>query len=184
MREFCRSDQLFSLCGLNCGLCTMHMGGYCPGCGGGKGNQPCWIARCSLEQGGVEYCFQCSQYPCSHYRESDRYDSFITHRNRFQDMEKRKRIGPEAYGAEQREKQEILKTLLDHYNDGRKKTLFALAVNLLALEALREVMGGLAKTVPPDADTQEKAAWAAKLLQAQADEENILLKLRKKPSNR
>ena len=34
MKDFIRADQLFSLCGLNCGLCTMRLGGYCPGCGG------------------------------------------------------------------------------------------------------------------------------------------------------
>lgn len=56
MKGFERKDQLVSLCGLNCGLCTMHLGGYCPGCGGGAGNQGCAIARCSLEHGGVEYC--------------------------------------------------------------------------------------------------------------------------------
>lgn len=46
MRGFGRKDQLVSLCGLNCGLCTMHLGGYCPGrgaaAGGGipEGNRP------------------------------------------------------------------------------------------------------------------------------------------------
>ena len=39
MKGFIRSDRLFSLCGLNCGLCTMRLGGCCPGCGGGEGNQ-------------------------------------------------------------------------------------------------------------------------------------------------
>ena len=39
MKDFIRDDDLFSLCGLNCGLCTMHIDGYCPGCGGGEGNQ-------------------------------------------------------------------------------------------------------------------------------------------------
>lgn len=50
MKGFKRNNQLLSLCGLNCGLCPMHIDGYCPGCGGGAGNQSCRIARCSLEQ--------------------------------------------------------------------------------------------------------------------------------------
>ena len=49
MKGFKRNNQLLSLCGLNCGLCPMHIDGYCPGCGGGAGNQSCRIARCSLE---------------------------------------------------------------------------------------------------------------------------------------
>ena len=39
MKGFTRREPLFSLCGLKCGLCRMHLGGYCPGCGGG-GGQP------------------------------------------------------------------------------------------------------------------------------------------------
>ncbi len=50
MKGFERENQLLSLCGLNCGLCPMRIGGYCGGCG--NGNQSCRIARCSLEQGG------------------------------------------------------------------------------------------------------------------------------------
>ena len=35
MKGFTREETRFSLCGLNCRLCSMHLGGYCPGCGGG-----------------------------------------------------------------------------------------------------------------------------------------------------
>ena len=36
MKGFTREETRFSLCGLNCRLCSMHLGGYCPGCGGGQ----------------------------------------------------------------------------------------------------------------------------------------------------
>ena len=45
MKGFTRTETRFSLCGLNCALCSMHLGGYCPGCGGSPGNQACTIAR-------------------------------------------------------------------------------------------------------------------------------------------
>ena len=48
MKGFTRMETRFSLCGLNCDLCSMHLGGYCPGCGGGAGNQSCTMAKCSL----------------------------------------------------------------------------------------------------------------------------------------
>ena len=44
MKGFERNNQLLSLCGSNCGLCTMFLGKCCPGCGGGDGNQGCRIA--------------------------------------------------------------------------------------------------------------------------------------------
>mgnify|MGYP007039300262 CR=1 FL=1 len=43
MKGFERKNQLFSLCGLNCGLCPMRLGNYCGGCG--NGNQSCGIAH-------------------------------------------------------------------------------------------------------------------------------------------
>lgn len=67
MKGFTRKEPMFSLCGLNCALCSMHVGGYCPGCGGGEGNQSCALARCSLEHGGLEFCADCAEYPCARY---------------------------------------------------------------------------------------------------------------------
>lgn len=180
MKGFNRDDQLFSLCGLNCGLCTMRLGGYCPGCGGGTGNQSCAIARCSLEHGGVEYCWQCAEYPCIRYEGIDKYDSFITHRNRRVDMEKARRIGMDAYWKEQAEKCEILRVLLENYQDGRRKSLFATAVNLLDLEELHAVLEQLLNE-PEDLPAKEKAVRAADLLQAAAFRRGIDLKRRKKP---
>ena len=181
MKGFNRKNQLFSLCGLNCGLCPMHLNKYCPGCGGGEGNQSCKIAKCSLEHNGVEYCFQCSKYPCEKYSHIDDFDSFITHRNRRADLKKAKEIGIEAYNAEQLEKIKILDILLSGFNDGRKKTLFCTAVTLLDLQELREVLRQIENR--SDLETlmlKEKSAFAAELLKAAAAKNNIELKLRKK----
>ena len=181
MKGFKRQNQLFSLCGLNCGLCPMFLNKNCPGCGGGEGNQTCKIARCSIEHDGVEYCFQCGEYPCEKYEHIDDFDSFITHRNRKSDMEKAKRLGIDAYNAEQAEKANILEVLLSNYNDGRKKTLFCVAVNLLELQDLQTVLKEI--DCKPDMETltfKEKSAFVAGLLQDAAVMKNIDLNLRKK----
>ena len=104
MKGFNRQNQLFSLCGLNCGLCPMFLNKNCPGCGGGEGNQSCRIERCSMEHSGVEYCCQCNEYPCEKYEHIDELDSFITHRNQRADLEKVRQFGIEAYNVEQVEK--------------------------------------------------------------------------------
>ena len=54
-------------------------------------------------------------------------------------MEKAKRFGIAAYNAEQAEKAKILEVFLSSYNDGRKKTLYCVAVNLLELQDLLNV---------------------------------------------
>ena len=137
MKGFTRSNPYLSLCGLNCRLCPMNISGHCGGCG--FGNQSCPIARCSMEHGKPEYCFQCPKYPCERYDHIDEFDFFITHRNQKADLEKMRQIGDETYNAEQIEKRQILDRLLADYNDGRKKTLFCLAVNLMPLKELRTI---------------------------------------------
>ncbi len=176
MKGFTRKNQLFSLCGLNCGLCTMRLGGHCGGCG--NGNQSCKIARCSLEHGGVKYCCECPHYPCEKYKKFDEYDSFITHRNRKADMEKLRTIGANRYNAEQEEKIQLMEYLLSTCNDGRRKTLFCLAVNLLELSDVRAIVEQL--MAADLSTTKERAVYAAALLQKAADEKGISLKLNRK----
>ena len=181
MKGFNRQNQLFALCGLNCGLCPMFLSKHCPGCGGGEGNQSCKIARCSMEHDGVEYCFQCGEFPCSKYDHIEDYDVFITGRNQKRDMKKAQEIGMEAYNAEQAEKARILDVFLAGYNDGRKKTLFCVAVTLLDLQELQEVLRQIENRSDLETLTlKEKSAFAAGLLQAAAAKNHIELKLRKK----
>ncbi|MBP3538369.1 MAG: DUF3795 domain-containing protein [Oscillospiraceae bacterium] len=179
MKGFERENQLLSLCGLNCGLCPMFLGNYCGGCG--NGNQSCKTARCSLEHGGIEYCYECKQYPCEKYQKVDEYDSFITHRRQIADLERAQRIGIEQYNQEQREKVQILSHLLSNYNDGRRKTLFCVAVNLLELPDLQEVMEKVrANADLPALPFKKQCAYVAALLQETATRENIELKLIRK----
>ena len=134
MKNFDRKYPCFALCGLNCGLCPIHhMANGCPGCGGGEGQQSCAIARCSLEQGRPEYCFQCASYPCQKFDDLSEFDSFLPTRNRQADFLRAQTMGLEAYRAMMDEKIAILEHLLARYNDGRRKTFFCTAVNLCLL---------------------------------------------------
>ena len=68
-----------------------------------------------------------------------------------------------------------------HYNDGRRKNLFCVAVNLLTIKEIENIL----QTVKSDKDFQsmgkkEQASVIAKLLQDIAAPKGIELKLRKK----
>ena len=179
MNGFERKNQLFSLCGLNCGLCPMLLGNYCGGCG--NGNQSCKIAKCSLEHGKIEYCYECEQYPCQKYQYIDEYDSFITHRRRKADLERAQSIGIAQYNFEQQEKTQILSFLLANYNDGRRKNFFCVAVNLLELSELQE---GIKQIQDNDALSalpfKAQCQYVAEVFQKIADKRNITLKLMRK----
>lgn len=179
MKGFERKNQFFSLCGLNCGLCPMLLGGHCGGCG--NGNQSCKIARCSLEHGKIEYCYECGQYPCETYQNTDEYDIFITGRRRKADMERAQTIGIEQYTLEQQEKAQILSHLLSHYNDGRRKNFYCVAVNLLELSEIREAVKQIQSreglsTLP----LKEQCSYAAEAFQKIADRRELKLKLNRK----
>ena len=177
MKDFHRENPLFSLCGLNCGLCQMYVGGYCPGCGGeGKGS--CAISRCSGEHGDVPYCYLCAEYPCERYAGFDDYDSILPCRNRQKDIARAKRMGAEAYTVELHEKMDILARLLQDYNDGRRKSFYMTAVYLLEIADVRDIMEQL-----PDTNEQlaERAAKAVALFKSVAAERGVDLKLHRKP---
>lgn len=92
----------------------------------------------------------------------DEFDSFITHQHQKQDMEKFKELGIEFYLAEQQKKKVLLNHLLNTYNDGRKKTMFCVAVNLLELDDLENIISVLDENTL-NLSLKEKAAYAAKL---------------------
>ena len=182
MKGFTREETRFSLCGLNCALCSMRLGGYCPGCGGGAGNQSCTIAKCSLQNGEVQFCWACPEYPCSRYEGFDDGDSFVPHRNRRQDIARARAVGLDAYLTRLEEKRAIWEKLLARYNDGRRKTLFNTAVYLLPLEDLHSVMAALdSQPELAERSVKERALAAVELLQEAADRRAISLKLNKKP---
>ena len=94
-------------------------------------------------------------------------------------MKKFRVIGAELYTAEQQRKKALLNHLIDTYNDGRKKTLFGVAVNLLELNDLENIISELDGNTS-NLTLKEKAFHAARLLQETASKKNILLKLRRK----
>jgi len=159
----------------------MHLDGHCPGCGGGAGNQSCSIAKCSLQHDKVEYCFLCPKYPCQKYDGIDEYDSFITHQRQLKDAIKAQEMGIEAYCEEQNKKVKILRTLLSDYNDGRRKTFYCVAINLLPLQDIENVMKLIAENTSfNNLAIKEKAENIVSLFQDIAVQQGLILKLRKK----
>ncbi len=186
MKEYKRDYPLFSLCGLNCGLCPRyHTEGKsrCPGCGGPDfhlRHPSCAVINCNLKKDLVEYCYQCSHYPCAKYAAPSATDSFISYRNVIRDLEKARDKGLDVYKQEMEEKIQILETLIRDWNDGRQKGFYCLAVNLLEVGDLRDIMDLIRGRIhTQDLDRPSKINLIAKLIHEIAEEKNIDLKLRK-----
>ena len=179
-----RTYPEFSACGLNCGLCPRyHTDGTskCPGCAGvgfSAKHPSCGALSCSRRK-GLEYCFLCDEYPCKKYKGADLSDSFITHKNQFRDAEKAKQTGLKTYKTELDEKIRILELLLKNHDDGRHKSFFCTAVNLLDLADLKSCLKQITNETKPETPPKEKSAAAVRALGAMAEKRNISLKLRK-----
>lgn len=184
--NFSRKHPLFSLCGLNCGLCPQYQTtakSKCPGCGGKdfKLKHPtCAVMTCNGKHDGVEFCFECSSYPCAKYEKPSPVDSFISYRNVLPDFKKVKKEGIAGYMTVLKKKMKILEYLIGHFNDGRKKSYYCLAANLLDLEDLKEIEKAAGK-IDRDraADLKTKTGQVADLIETKARSAGIELKLRR-----
>jgi len=99
--------------------------------------------------------------------------------NQFKDLEKAKQIGIEAYIDEQNEKIGCLKELLEHYNDGRRKSFYCLVVNLLELEDVKVVLESVKSDTNESMTLKEKAATVSRFFEEAAAKKSISTKLRK-----
>ena len=175
---FKRLDSLFSPCGLNCSLCPLFVRGNCAGCQEGSHcASVCQFVPCSLEHGGVNYCFECEQYPCDNYEGVDGEDSLISHLNQLNDMKKAQKIGIEKYHEEQIIKVSILKRFLDSYDNGHQDVFFCLAVNLMEINDLNGVLKQ-ADNLSENMSFSEKLNCVKRLLNDCASKRGITLKLR------
>jgi proline dehydrogenase len=68
---------------------------------------------------------------------------------------------------------------LENYDDGRRKSFYCLAVNLLELDDINIVMNQIKDKVDSQTPLKEKASIVAGLFNAMADDKKIVLKLRK-----
>ena len=173
----------FSVCGLNCGLCPRYYtvgSSRCPGCVGegfSDVHPTCGILSC-CQRKGLEYCFECGEFPCKKYNNAGETDSFITQKNQLRDMEKAKNDFT-AYKDELNKKIKILQELLSNYDDGRRKSFYCLAVNLLELDDLKLIMTQIKEEIDPLSSLKDKAKSVANLFLVKGNEKNINLKLRK-----
>lgn len=79
------------------------------------------------------------------------------------------------------EKAELLEKLLAQYNDGRRKTFYFLAVNLLELPELRAAMARAeGRAGFAGLSSQARCRAVAEEIQGAADKRGIPLKLRRK----
>ena len=179
-----RSNPLFSLCGLNCCLCPrFNTDGEsrCPGCGGDgfeEKHPTCAVGTCNEKHDAVEYCYQCTGYPCSKYKNESLYDSFVSYKNVRENLEAA-RTDIAKYEANLQRRQKMLRELLDDYNDGRCKGLYCIIANDMPEDMLEELLSK-ARGMNSLDDVKTKARNVRLLIQEIEKNMGVEYKLRKR----
>lgn len=185
-----KQHSVLGACGLECGLCPRyHTNGpsKCPGCDGQdfKLKHPaCGFVTCCVNRHGLETCAKCADW-----KNCDRVgrlldsikqsDSFISYRPLVENYARISKLGIEGFINLLSVKIKLLEHLLADYDDGRSKSYYCLACQLLPIEdieaALQEAEGEFNQT----ADTAGKARLVRATINRRAGTAGIDLKLRK-----
>ena len=148
MTDKLKKYETIGCCGIDCGLCPrFYTNGdsACPGCDGlnFKEKHPsCGFLTCCVIKNGLEICSDCKDYPCKRFdSEKDGYDSFVTHKKVFANLDYIKTNGIENFINNQRVRIDILNCLLTNFDDGRSKNFYCISCALLPVEKLQEKIG-------------------------------------------
>ncbi|MDY0282438.1 MAG: DUF3795 domain-containing protein [Salinivirgaceae bacterium] len=174
-------------CGIDCGLCPRYYtdgDSACPGCGGlnFRDKHPsCGYLTCCAIKKGHEVCSECEDYRCKRFdSEKDGYDSFVTHKKVFINLDFIKENGIDYFIAQQKQRINILRDFIDNFDDGRSKNYFCLCCALLPLDKLNETHGFIKSKQSDRLSTKEQNIILKDKLQMIADNLDIELKLNKK----
>ncbi|MBN2322298.1 MAG: DUF3795 domain-containing protein [Spirochaetes bacterium] len=130
-------------CGIDCGLCPRyHTDGAsrCPGCSGKNFNEKhpsCSIITCCFKKRGLETCADCDEFTCQKLKNWDSADSFVTHRNSISNLKRIRQNGLVAFIAQQKIRVQLLRELIEHYDDGRSKSFYCLSAALLPINDIK-----------------------------------------------
>lgn len=140
----------------------------------------CAVITCNKKHDNVEFCYQCSAYPCDRYAQPSSKDFFITYQKVLSDFETAQSSGLESYLNALNEKVEFLKFLINNYNDGRKTNFYCIGVNLLSLADLKGLRKDIEDRISKlNINQKEKVELITSAFEAIAGSNNIELRLRK-----
>lgn len=181
-----KKHESIGCCGIDCGLCPrFYTKGHsvCPGCGGlnfPEKHPSCGILTCCVIKNGFEVCSDCKDYPCKRFdSEKDGFDSFVTHKKVFTNLDEIKNNGIETFIEKQSIRIQILKDLLSEFDDGRSKSFYCISCALLPLDKLQEV-NGFAHNLNETIDQKMKSKLIKNHIARIADSMDIDLTLNKK----
>jgi hypothetical protein len=175
------------VCGLSCRLCPAYNSQTESRCGGCKSPERirvgCPFLNCAVKKKGLDFCWQCKQSTTcekwKYHRDASKIgDSFKCYQTLETDIEFILQKGIEEFEKQQKDRELILKAMLNEFNDGHSKSYFCIVASIFTLDELRQTLT-IARTNSSSLQQKEKAKAIHSTIEKVASQKGYLLKLRK-----
>jgi hypothetical protein len=174
------------VCGLSCRLCPLYHSKSESRCSGCKSVSRiavgCTFIRCAMKK-GIEFCWDCEESSAcekwgKHKAASRSADSFVCYQKLEENIRFVKENGVQEFEKEQIARENLLKEMLNEFNEGRSKTLYCIAATVFEVEELKDALSE-AKIQAKDLDIKRQAQILHRTLDKTAERKKYILKLRK-----
>jgi hypothetical protein len=175
------------VCGLSCRLCPMYNTEAKSRCLGCKSSTRmavgCPFITCALKRKGIEFCWECEESnTCEKWKKhrevGKKFDSFKCYQTLEEDISFIRKNGIDEFEKIQKQREYLLKEMLEDFNEGRSKSYYCIAATVLELEELKKALNQ-AKRESDGLNIKEKSKILHSILDSIALKNKHYLKLRK-----
>ncbi|WP_340819802.1 DUF3795 domain-containing protein [Methanolobus sp. WCC4] len=175
------------ICGLSCRLCPnyhMNTKSQCLGCkSDGRMAVGCPFITCGIKKKELEFCWDCKESETcekweKHRELGKKRDSFKCYQKLEDDIAFIRKNGVTEFEMSQKAREQLLKEMLQEFNEGRSKRYYCIASTVLEIEELKEALDE-AKKNSKGPDIKERSRSLHSILDEIATQKNYYLKLRK-----
>jgi len=175
------------ICGLSCRLCPRYQTDAASRCLGCKSpdrlSLGCPFITCAVKKKGLEFCQDCAEnLTCAKWRQhreaGKQYDSFKCYQTLDEDIAFMQQHGAAEFDQTQQTREQLLRTMLLEFNDGRSKSYFCIAATVLDLAELSGALAS-ARQMAIGLTVQEKSKLLHGKLDELATRKGVCLRLRK-----
>jgi len=144
----------------------------------------CPFITCAVKKKGIEFCWNCEESNnCEkwkkHIETGKKYDSFKCYQTLEEDISFINKNGINEFEKIQKQREHLLKEMLESFNEGRSKSYYCIAATVLELEELKEALTQSKKESDGIDDIKEKSKILHSILDKISLKKKYYLKLRK-----
>lgn len=175
------------ICGLSCRLCPhyhMNTKSRCLGCKSeDRMMVGCPFITCGIKKKGIEFCWDCGESKTcekwkNHREAGEKVDSFKCYQKLEDDIAFIQKNGIVEFEKVQKIREQILREILQEFNDGRSKSYYCIVSTVLEIEELKKAMRK-AKKKADELNVKERSTLLHSILDEIAMKKKYCLKLRK-----